>query len=223
MADNPVSDQTLVLPLSEAVSMVLQACLALCLKPPPLSLFDPPKIEAYIDRLPYELLLRIFHFAVAFENPLWPYRPSRRTGASPFVLSQVCTTWRQLAIQSGSLWTKFDINVSWYCISGYLLVEQMRLFLERSGGSPIVFRLNLKPLDPELPPILRIENVLVQGRYGRFRAIYNFLSLIGLRWKSVGFDERVGSVGRYMLNDNILCMGFNQLKHLSMETPHFFD
>ncbi|KAJ7154654.1 hypothetical protein C8R46DRAFT_441128 [Mycena filopes] len=123
-------------------------------------------VSAPIRRLPDEMLLEIFHLCA----PLQPisckydwreYRPEEPLPkvqmASPryrylLTLAQVCASWRNLIMDSPSLWAQIEVDYT--CLvsvgkSGYdtkpiladEIFEVLRVFLQRSGVAPLQIHL----------------------------------------------------------------------------------
>ncbi|KAJ7807003.1 hypothetical protein B0H14DRAFT_3765369 [Mycena olivaceomarginata] len=80
-----------------------------------------------INRLPTEILVLVFLCT------LWaPKRPVRATTESPWLVSQVCRHWREVALSSQKLWsfpTIWQIPIQ--------SIPQFNLHLSRSGNAPL--------------------------------------------------------------------------------------
>ncbi|KAG5650843.1 hypothetical protein H0H81_010854 [Sphagnurus paluster] len=66
-------------------------------------------IMSPIHRLPSEILVQIFDFAV--EEDVETLSP-HRCGSSPLGLSQVCSAWRHAALSHSRLWNQLSVDVS---------------------------------------------------------------------------------------------------------------
>lgn len=92
---------------------------------------------ASINTLPQEILVFIFDIASHRKQTRKNLTLKTQTSISPtvFVLSGVCTDWRQILLARNSLWSRLDIVVSGATSdSDYL---RAKLWAERSRGAPL--------------------------------------------------------------------------------------
>ncbi|KAK0197769.1 hypothetical protein F5146DRAFT_57278 [Armillaria mellea] len=119
---------------------------------------SPPSSPIY--RLPPELLVEIFLHAIKF-MPKSKDALLVRPNSLPLVISQVCSIWRDVAVECRSLWTRIAI---YRCVA-FPVERELRigdpisdvrldfpltqLFLERSGEHPIDVEIGIE--QPPLP------------------------------------------------------------------------
>ncbi|KAL5522357.1 hypothetical protein ACEPAG_8373 [Sanghuangporus baumii] len=89
-----------------------------------------------IDKLPFEVLAAIFSWCCPKIND--HYRGPR---LSPVMLSHVCRSWRQAALNTPSLWTYLNLTVA-YSSMGEMekACDQLRLWVERSNNCPLLVK-----------------------------------------------------------------------------------
>ena len=92
-----------------------------------------------IDKVPPEVLLKIFLFAVVTANYVDP--PNLN---APWSVSQVCRYWRYLALNATELWCFILVDAK-----GAVDVELMADWLERSVWRPIDVVLSVYPEGPD--------------------------------------------------------------------------
>ncbi|KAG8700073.1 hypothetical protein FRC08_004939 [Ceratobasidium sp. 394] len=112
-----------------------------------------------IHRLPPEILATVFSISSSRYTKYDRTALSRALCVSPTVLAGVCTSWRQLALQSPSLWAYVDIVV------GSDQVElrpstQTKLWIERSRNVPLYVNLRDYSQDPGLRYTVRLYHVM---------------------------------------------------------------
>ncbi|KDN46707.1 hypothetical protein RSAG8_04087, partial [Rhizoctonia solani AG-8 WAC10335] len=113
---------------------------------------DYASLQAPINSLPPEILIRVFHFVLAepcgiqLLSPDYPgYHPSRY----PEYLAQVCALWRRIALSSHSLWCHIDLSpFELYCDG---LLTRAWTHVERVGNLPIELHIGGDEYDPSEP------------------------------------------------------------------------
>ncbi|KAL0065623.1 hypothetical protein AAF712_007401 [Marasmius tenuissimus] len=169
-----------------------------------------------IRNLPPEILTEIFRICTASHTKELvqddvegsDYSPgSLNTRKAPWVLGQVCRTWREVAISTADLWTR--VNVPWRKLEGQLsnqrlasLEYNLMLQLERSRTQPltIVYDTGMGPRSTvvgALPLLLKFhlqwEDVLLKGSVQVFRHLHpyrgRFPKLKTLRLDMKGDEE----------------------------------
>lgn len=85
--------------------------------------------EAVITRLPYELLREVF---------LTGWRAQELHAAHHFslIVSSVCQSWRQVAVETPELWTRISIDI----LRSHTY-EMVRTYLDRSSQNPLQLRI----------------------------------------------------------------------------------
>jgi len=93
----------------------------------------PAEIPASITVLPPDVLLLIFEDAVSDSlNLPWPQASyDRERAEAPFVLASVCNFWRQLAIETASLWAYLGFS------DGEESSDVLELLILRSKDAPV--------------------------------------------------------------------------------------
>ncbi|KAF9523376.1 hypothetical protein CPB83DRAFT_898856 [Crepidotus variabilis] len=97
-------------------------------------IYQHESILSSVRRLPFEILLEIFHHCVVPTS--WSTAFDKHAHAPPWYLGQICTSWRMAALAAPALWTTVlspSIMSTYHTISKQLkaLEEQLR----RSGAS----------------------------------------------------------------------------------------
>ncbi|KAG8695340.1 hypothetical protein FRC09_009216 [Ceratobasidium sp. 395] len=106
-----------------------------------------------INRLPPEILGRIFSIAVASS----PCAPEHGKRDSLLDILLVCTRWCQLATSNRSLWSHIDINSG---RAGHFGLHRVRLWLERSQGAPIHIHVTGDTFQADEPAIQHLVSIL---------------------------------------------------------------
>ena len=99
--------------------------------------FSLNRARAPVNRLPPELLSRIFTYLPTPRIPPWPHQPEgvwRASIASLATINLVCQYWRQTAVGTKKLWTHIVAVTALGSESLRLILD---LFLERSGSYPL--------------------------------------------------------------------------------------
>ncbi|KAJ6594877.1 hypothetical protein B0H19DRAFT_1097000 [Mycena capillaripes] len=95
-----------------------------------------------LRRFPSELLAKIFAFCVA--DAQVDEEPGLDVREAPWVLGQVCDSWRTVALSTPQLWWKVDIHLDtprhWSPRRPQNSIYLLALLLERSGKCPITVR-----------------------------------------------------------------------------------
>ncbi|KAL0572083.1 hypothetical protein V5O48_009877 [Marasmius crinis-equi] len=154
-----------------------------------------------IRQIPPEILSEIFRFCTAIDTeetdfpacPLTPSSGSFDTRNSPWVLGQVCRSWRAVALSTTDLWTRIDLAWIRSPINGSgeraenaleaLLTSQ----LQRSGKRPLtIFYTSGLHGDKNVQERLlsrlcawssQWENVFLQGDAGVFKSLSQYRGL----------------------------------------------
>ena len=72
-----------------------------------------PSSGCLVHRLPIEILAQIFMFCLSLRMPLLGNRaPSASGNQVPLLLCHVCSSWRQIALQTRALWTSLVMEIS---------------------------------------------------------------------------------------------------------------
>ncbi|KAJ8077483.1 hypothetical protein PM082_022813 [Marasmius tenuissimus] len=118
-------------------------------------------------KIPNELWIEIFSLvcskssnANAYGDEKWwpsttfPIEIGYRKTLSPYVLSQVCHRWRDIAVHYEGLWVNISIDVAFsVSASGgqrhLMALDALKLALERSGKSALTIRLQSHPMVEE--------------------------------------------------------------------------
>ncbi|KAL5523382.1 hypothetical protein ACEPAF_1649 [Sanghuangporus sanghuang] len=87
-----------------------------------------------IDKLPFEVLAAIFSWCCPTFNDHYRGPP-----LSPVMLSHVCRSWRQAALDNPSLWTYLNLTVAYSSVGGMeKACDQLRLWVERASDCPLL-------------------------------------------------------------------------------------
>ena len=139
-------------------------------------------------------------------------------------LTHVCRTWREAFISRSSLWTDFD----------RLDGEKARVYLERSGSSPINLSLDLNkgislcdPLFQIIPHATgRLESLLIKGMPEKIPAVTPYLSRPAplLRYLSIRPDrgcapERCPTLALTLFNGDLSSLRELHLERVRTELP----
>ncbi|KAL5498196.1 hypothetical protein ACEPAH_2326 [Sanghuangporus vaninii] len=136
-----------------------------------------------IHCLPFEILVRIFEFAVDSDSDPWGFvNPSRVT--APLTLTWVCSSWRQTAISYPKFWTSISL-VSHGSSSSCLNEGILDLFVRRSGDRlPFSFALNYEhALEFSRTYRLSVDHLDNEKYLDRVNAIASRLIKIRHRWR----------------------------------------
>lgn len=118
------------------------------------------RIPAPIHALPCEIITKIFLFCTCetriddlgrvttptYAVPTPPPQSWRSNHATPLVLSQVCQTWRTVAIEQPRLWCNLgNIDFQWGSTAKRTsedvnrMIKRLEMYLKRSGSHPVSF------------------------------------------------------------------------------------
>ncbi|KAG8772766.1 hypothetical protein FRC12_002906 [Ceratobasidium sp. 428] len=103
-----------------------------------------------ISALPDEVLCHIFNIAMILPSPSSPSgrRPYKERN-TVLDISSICSRWRQLAIQTPSLWSHIDLqNLRKVNPEKSRPLDLMKLWLERSSGFPLHLTLPHGSINP---------------------------------------------------------------------------
>ncbi|KAF8699895.1 hypothetical protein RHS03_06736, partial [Rhizoctonia solani] len=120
----------------------------------------------FSNRLPPELLSRIFHLALDNHSCAKNYYCGTETRADsvyPIVLSQVCSYWRKVAFSTPVLWAHIDLSTS-ATLNQLRLNRLAKLHLDLAGGIPLnlhVFDSRKYPMSP-FSPCDPLHSLIVQ-------------------------------------------------------------
>ncbi|KAK1235872.1 hypothetical protein PQX77_000884 [Marasmius sp. AFHP31] len=172
-----------------------------------------------IRNLPPELLTEIFRICTAShtKEPVQDdiersdsFLGSLNTCKAPWVLGQVCRTWREVAISAADLWTR--VEVPWRKLEAQLSNQRLAslkcnlmLQLERSRTQPlaIVYGADMNTVEGALPLILKFhsqwEDVFLEGDVRVFRYLHPYrgrfpkLKTLRLSLKGHGENDVTGA------------------------------
>ena len=151
------------------------------------------RMHAPIDRLPNELLLRIFELAIHASVLAFPLCDVHRHRKRQ--LAGVSRHWRDLVLQSPTLWTTIRLGPSWS-------LSCMKAHVARSSQYP---------LDIE---IYCTQDINVTQK---FRASVDILIGCAQRWRSLFIQYGVSGSALSVLLKSMECRIFPSLTHVSVE------
>ena len=99
---------------------------------------------AFMDSLPVEICQQIFLSALSLENFTNRSLPTREH-ATNFHIAATCARWRDIALQTPSLWAQIKVHG----LYDEPMIQYVSLLLERSSTFPLELRFLLKRMDAE--------------------------------------------------------------------------
>lgn len=136
-----------------------------------------------IDLLPPEMLVEIFFHVIALN-----YRPRLRPSVfrSPFLITQICSSWRKLAHSSPQLWTQVTLHLhNSYRLDPY--ISMAKLCFSRAGTLPLSLTITCDSagenenlvLPLVLPYVKRLADLNLELPFSH---LHSFLNLPGGSW-----------------------------------------
>ncbi|KAL5520308.1 hypothetical protein ACEPAG_9522 [Sanghuangporus baumii] len=177
-----------------------------------------------IHRLPSEIMMRIFEFAVDSDSDPWGFViPSRVT--APLTLTWVCSSWRRAATSYPKLWTSISL-VSHGSSSPCLNEGVLDLFIRRSGDRlPFSFALNYEhALESSRTYKLSVDHLDDEKYLDSMNTIARRLIKIRHRWRRLIINvlvlEALEPFFHLFLQSEELGSGMPSLEELSISTKY---
>ncbi|KIK64529.1 hypothetical protein GYMLUDRAFT_241073 [Collybiopsis luxurians FD-317 M1] len=114
---------------------------------------DTPQ-TAKIFILNGDALEEIFRACVALEAFTNPTDTLANTSRAPWVLGEVCRSWRRIILSSPLLWTFFGIRVDKTLCSDHRMLFMLDTYLSRSASCPLDIHIHSETCFQETPPFL---------------------------------------------------------------------
>ncbi|EUC55368.1 F-box-like domain protein, putative [Rhizoctonia solani AG-3 Rhs1AP] len=131
-------------------------------------------VRTTVNSLPPEILFRIFHLVLS-SQPC-----AKRDYPYPIVLSHVCSRWRDITLNSPSLWSHLDIATS-QLLNRQRLYDRTELHLNQVGQLP----LDLHVFNP-------IGYSVATSHSSDFTAVVQLIARLASRTYSFELDARYG-------------------------------
>ena len=166
----------------------------------------PDSRDEYL--LPDDILVQVFHWCIFDGFSLsdyaddWILRP-------PLTFTEVCRSWRQLALTDTTLWSHFSIENSSEGLALDVLYHGLKLWLHRSGNSMLHFDINLSSgaveAEAELMDLLKKHRhrwktviIFMECAWDGLITLSDMPNLVEMNW-SVGptgttSTERIGTI-----------------------------
>ncbi|KAJ8078168.1 hypothetical protein PM082_000374 [Marasmius tenuissimus] len=109
------------------------------------------------------------------------------TKEPPLLLTTICRTWREIALNTPRLWSALHVCVAYTDINlaNPALLEGMKLWLDRSGSRPLTLSVSMSDYTPSNSPAVTGFNSTP------CTALMNLLASYSHRWKTISLDSSV--------------------------------